>query len=365
MVIPASVRSFAAIVFTRMPDNQNGFIAFFNALRVKQLPFVLFRLPYTDTIVLYQQQDHKHHQTKTLKENGFVFAPFEATSTYTYIPSEVRQKFTIPKSEHSLTKTEYPITNADKTYYLGLIEAAKQAIDQKNVSKVVVSRIHDQPFTGEIATSFLRLVHSYPNAMVYFWSHPKTGEWMGASPETLLSINEGVLKTMALAGTLPYIQSATPNWTSKEIDEQQMVTDFIQSQLETVFPKDGITTSSTYNKRAGNLVHLCSDFEVAVASTTPIEIVRLLHPTPAVAGVPVKESIAFLNTHETHNRSYYAGFFGPIQDSSINLFVNLRCAQLAKDTLLLYAGGGITAESDAEAEWQESIRKTETLLKVL
>lgn len=188
---------------------------------------------------------------------------------------------------------------------------------------------------------------------------------MGASPETLLSINKGVLKTMALAGTLPYTENTTPNWTSKEIDEQQMVTDFIQSQLETVFPKDSISSSPPYTKRAGNLVHLCSDFEVTVASTTPMEIVRLLHPTPAVAGVPVKQSLAFLSTHETHNRSYYAGFFGPIQDSSINLFVNLRCAQLAKDKLLLYAGGGITAESVKEAEWQESIRKTETLLKVL
>lgn len=348
-----------------MPNNQNDFIAFFNALRAKQLPFVMYRLPHTDTITVYQQQDPTHHQTTTLKENGFVFAPFKATSTYTYIPNELTQKFTIPKTEHSPTKTKHPINNIGKAYYFGLIEAAKQAIDQKSVTKVVVSRIHDQPFTGEMATSFLRLVHSYPNAMVYFWSHPKTGEWMGATPETLLSIKDGILKTMALAGTLSYTENTTPNWTSKEIDEQQMVTDFIQSQLETVFPKDSISSSPTYNKRAGNLVHLCSDFEVTVASTTPMEIVRLLHPTPAVAGVPVKESLAFLRTHETHNRSYYAGFFGPIQDSSINLFVNLRCAQLAKDKLLLYAGGGITAESVKEAEWQESIRKTETLLKVL
>ena len=348
-----------------MSDNQNDFIAFFNALKARQLPFVMFRPPHTDTITVYQQKDSTHHQTTTLNENGFVFAPFKATSAYTYIPNELRQKFTIPKTEHSTTKTEHPITNTGKAYYFGLIEAAKQAIDQKSVTKVVVSRIQDQPFTGELATSFLRLVHSYPNAMVYFWSHPKTGEWMGASPETLLSINKGVLKTMALAGTLPYTESTTPNWTSKEIDEQQMVTDFIQSQLETVFPKEGITTSPTYTKRAGNLVHLCSDFEVAVAATTPLEIVRLLHPTPAVAGVPVKQSLAFLNTNETHNRSYYAGFFGPIQNTSVNLFVNLRCAQLTKNKLLLYVGGGITSGSNAETEWQESIRKTETLLRVL
>lgn len=348
-----------------MPDNQNDFIPFFNALRAKQLPFVIFRLPNTDTIAVYQQQDPTHHQTTTLKENGFVFAPFEPSKAFTFIPNSNTQTFDIPKVKGSLNKTYYYKNIAEKAYYLRLIKAAKKAISQKRLTKVVVSRIHEQSFSGEIATSFLRLVHSYPNAMVYFWAHPETGSWMGASPETLLSIKDGILKTMALAGTMPYSEKAIPNWTSKEIDEQQLVSRFIQSQLETAFSKDSIATSPTYNKRAGNLVHLCSDFEVAAAPTTPIEIVRLLHPTPAVAGVPVKESLTFLNTNETHNRSYYAGFFGPTQDTSINLFVNLRCAQVVIDKLLLYVGGGITAESDAEAEWQESIRKTETLLKVL
>lgn len=348
-----------------MLNNRKELIAFFDALRAKKLPFVLFRLPHTNTIVLNQQQDPTHYQTTTLKENGFVFAPFQASGTYTYIPNDVYQKFTLPKEEISATKSNHTTTKQKKAYYLGLVEAAKKAIDQKRVAKVVVSRIHNQLFSGDIATSFLRLAHCYPNAMVYFWSHPKTGEWMGASPETLLSINKGVLKTMALAGTLPYVENTTPKWTHKEIGEQQMVTNYIQSQLETIFPKEEITTTPAYTKRAGNLVHLCTDFQVAITSTTPLDIVHLLHPTPAVAGVPVKDSLAFLNANESHSRSFYAGFFGPILDSSINLFVNLRCAQVVKNNLLLYVGGGITANSNAESEWQESVRKTETLLRVL
>lgn len=348
-----------------MFKSQKDFIAFFNGLRNKELPFVLFRLPNKNIIELYQQKDHTHYQTTSLQECGFVFAPFNSKYKYTYIPNTVEQRFFIPTVKNKPTTPKNTKTTQNKMYYLGLIKAAKKAIDNKNVAKVVVSRIHNQPFSGELATSFLKLVDSYPNAMVYFWSHPKTGDWMGATPETLLSVNDNILKTMALAGTMPYQENITPNWTSKEIDEQQMVTDFIQTQLEKVFPKSDISTSSTYTKRAGNLVHLCSDFKVNVTSATPLEIVHLLHPTPAVAGVPVKESIAFLNTHETHKRGFYAGFFGPITASSIDLYVNLRCAQLIKNKLLVYVGGGITAKSNAESEWQESIRKTETLLSVL
>ncbi len=94
-------------------------------------------------------------------------------------------------------------------------------------------------------------------------------------------------------------------------------------------------------------------------------MIRLLHPTPAVAGVPVEKSLAFLNANETHDRSYYAGFLGPMESSVVRLFVNIRCAKVLSNHLQLYVGGGITAESIPEAEWNESQRKAETLLNIL
>lgn len=347
-----------------MPENQNAFIEFFDALRAKQLPFVLFRLPQTQEIILYQQHDDKQHQSKTLTESGFVFAPFLAEASNTYIPNQTEKRFAIPQVPKQNERSS--VTDAqNKSYYMELITAAKNTIKDSNLKKVVVSRQHKQPFTGSMATSFLKLTHAYPNAMVYFWSHPHTGEWMGATPETLLNIEQGTCKTMALAGTLPYNDNTTPNWTPKEVDEQQMVTDFIQMQLEQIFPKNSIQLSPTYSRRAGNLVHLCADFKVPLGNATALDVVRLLHPTPAVAGVPVKESLNFLKTHEKHSRKYYAGILGPIANNSVNLFVNLRCAELTRTGVTLYVGGGITAQSDAETEWTESQQKAETLLRIL
>lgn len=348
-----------------MSENQNAFIAFFDALRAKQLPFVLFRLPQTQEIILYQQDDTKHYQTNTLTESGFIFAPFTSESFFTYIPDQREKRFSVPALINTSNEVKKEIETQNKSYYKELIAAAKNTITHSNLKKVVVSRQHKLPFTGSIATSFLKLVHAYPNAMVHFWSHPHTGEWMGATPETLLNIEQGICKTMALAGTLPYDNNNAPKWTLKEVEEQQIVTDFIQTQLEQIFPKKNINVSPTYTKRAGNLVHLCTDFEVPLKNATAIDVVRLLHPTPAVAGVPVKESLNFLKTHETHSRKYYAGILGPFTNSGLHLFVNLRCAEINRDGLTLYIGGGITAKSDVEIEWAESQQKAETLLHIM
>ncbi|MGB0279324.1 MAG: chorismate-binding protein, partial [Flavobacteriaceae bacterium] len=62
----------------------------------------------------------------------------------------------------------------NKSYYMELVAAAKSAINQSNLEKVVVSRQHIQPFTESVAASYLKLTHAYPNAMVYYWSHPHT-----------------------------------------------------------------------------------------------------------------------------------------------------------------------------------------------
>lgn len=359
------MRSFAIQGFVNMLEKRNDFIAFFNALTSKQLPFVIFRLPQSEEIILYQQENNNHYTTASIEEKGFVFAPFKASSVYTFIPNQVEKRFALPQVIIKNTPINTQSLSKTKDYYHLLVEAAKETIKAKTLKKVVVSRIHEHKYSGSIAESILGLIDNYPNAMVYYWSHPNTGNWMGASPETLLESNDGKFKTMALAGTLVFKNNQRPSWSLKEVEEQKMVADFIYYQLKTIYPKSAITVSPTYTKRAGNLVHLCTDFEFPHESTRILDIVRLLHPTPAVAGIPVKDSLEFLNKHETHDRKYYAGFFGPIQKNNVRLFVNLRCAEIHKNNLDLYVGGGITALSDLETEWLESERKAETLLRVL
>lgn len=344
---------------------ENNFYDLFAQLNDVKRPFVLYRLPNTDSLQLIQQNNTTHYRTSTLTEEGFVFAPFNRTNRFTYIPNHRVLQVDIPVPKARVNSQIESNTFAQKTYYNNLVSNAINCIRDGEIKKVVVSRLHKQEFKQNIAESFIRLVGAYPNAMVYYWSHPQTGTWMGATPETLLNLKAEKCKTMALAGTLTYEENNPPKWSSKEIEEQQMVTDFIKQQLDALYPKNNINPSAAYTKRAGNLLHLCADFEFDINEASLLDLVQLLHPTPAVSGVPVNKSLEFIKTFETHQRNYYAGFLGPIVKGAANIYVNLRCAIIEKTQLTLYVGGGITAESNTTSEWEESQRKAETLLNVI
>ena len=344
---------------------ENDFYELFTHLSVANRPFVLYRLPKTKTLICVQQENDRHHVTTTLKEEGFVFAPFSCANQFTYIPNYHVAQHDIPKPK---TRTNTPTatdTTEQKTYYNDLVASAIRAIGKGVIQKVVVSRLHKQTFKHNIAESFVRLLNAYPDAMVYYWSHPQTGTWMGATPETLLNLTGGKCKTMALAGTVAYNVNKYPKWSSKEVEEQQMVTDFIKQQLEALYPNEAIKPSKVYTKRAGNLLHRCADFEFNINEVALVDLVKSLHPTPAVSGVPVSKSLEFIKGHETHERKYYAGFLGPTHNEAAHLYVNLRCAAVEKSLLTIYVGGGITSESNIAAEWEESQRKAETLLNVI
>ena len=91
-----------------------------------------------------------------------------------------------------------------------------------------------------------------------------------------------------------------------------------------------------------------------------------VHPTPAVCGLPKNEAKVFILENEGYDREFYTGFFGELNlKGSSNLFVNLRCMQVLKNQLALYIGGGITIDSIPEKEWEETIAKSEVMLKVL
>ena len=93
-----------------------------------------------------------------------------------------------------------------------------------------------------------------------------------------------------------------------------------------------------------------------------------LHPTPAVCGIPKDEAFEFIKEHEGYAREYYTGYLGMLSsdpDCSSALYVNLRCMKYADNKVTVYVGCGITAQSDPEMEWQETIDKCQTMFKIL
>ncbi len=346
----------------------------------KDVAFAAYRLPGKKQEVQYVMQPDKEIAKVSIEEleqySGFFIAPFDSAGDgkmyfirpdivvsesgkapdmepLMKLPGEKEEDFSI--ANHEMSKEEY----ISRAAYL--VEMLKDDA----LKKIVLSRLINMPHIPgfQVTEFFTALQRRYPEAFIFLFNIPGQGTWIGASPETLLSLNEKTAETVALAGTRPMDDM---DWTHKEVVEQQIVTDFVKETLE----NHGITyqMKGPGTSMAGNLVHLKTSFQLPakLVNGKAGKLIKDLHPTPAVCGYPKTEAFDLIKVVEKHKRRFYTGFLGPWNLNGTNhLFVNLRCAEIKGDEMNLYVGGGITTESDPEAEWEETVKKSQTLLTIV
>jgi len=333
-----------------------------------ELPFVAYRHPQTDAIKGFFQKDTALHFSIAYSESGFVFAPFDNAEATVLFPLSASDVYSTMLSEIDFedamkqTVLQLRSTNA-KVNHVSLVQKGIDFLKTTGAKKVVLSRKELIEYSDfDLITTFKKLLTNYTNAMVYVWFHPKVGLWMGATPETLLKIKDGVFQTMALAGTQAYHGNLDVIWEAKERQEQQFVTDYIIEKLD-----NNLTISKPRTIRAGSLVHLCTLVTGNLSQEYTLrKLVKSLHPTPAVCGLPMQEAKAFILKNEGYEREFYTGFLGELNlNERSNLFVNLRCMQVLPERLAIYIGGGITLDSIPQKEWEETVAKSDVMLNIL
>lgn len=299
--------------------------------------------------------------------NGFVFAPFHpgASPALLLRPDQAYRSPVPAGPACAMDLAPRPDPEA-RDIHMGLVAEAVRNIRSTDLDKVVLARRFSVPCALSPIDIFLRLCRTYPRAFCYLWSHPGSGTWLGASPEQLMEFDGTRGHTDALAGTQPAAGFVAPAWTAKEYREQQLVTDFITEKLlEAGLEPD---VGPTRDERAGALWHLRTRVGFQAGAEAAASLVSALHPTPAVCGQPRGLARDFILKHENFDREYYCGYLGEVGRTgpgSFRLFVNLRCLQLREDHALIYTGGGITADSDPAAEWDEIQQKSLTVLRTL
>ena len=335
----------------------------------QNLPFVVYSKPNSDTVLSLFQQNDTLYEVNDFSEKGFVFASFDGSQNY-IIPENASEHCSedwISNSE-TIPQNEVDFGNdiSAQANFQDLVSKGIQAIHTGEFQKVVVSRKESVALEHfDLGTTFKKLVAQYRSAFVYCFYHPKIGTWIGASPEQLLKATANSFETMALAGTQKDTGTATVSWPQKEQEEQQFVTDYIVSKLK--YSVAHIQVSQAYSVKAGSLWHIKTDISGDFGPALDLQkTIQLLHPTPAVCGVPKAVSKAFIVANENYNRSFYTGFLGELnRDFVSDLFVNLRCMQIENNQAYLYMGCGITKDSDPEKEWKESVNKSMTMKRIL
>ena len=286
--------------------------------------FAIYRLPHADTATIVRQKDGLPAEFRSCTDlngrSGFVVAPFEVRSDQPILlirPDEV---------EH--------------------VRVADIPLDE-----------------GEpVTSSVLRDTRAY-YSIDFANFHAQLEQGTTATPEILLEGGGHHWQTIALAGTMKLEgehlkgEGETLNWATKNIQEQRYVATYIAECLEQ-FTRD-FREEGPYTVRAANLVHLRSDFSFTLPASDRIgDLLQQLHPTPAVCGLPKRDTFRFIVGNEHTPRRYYSG-------AQTHLYVSLRCMNIEGSTYHLYAGGGLLKGSTEEQEWQETEAKLETMRRCI
>ncbi len=349
-------------------------------------PFVIYRKPKENTVVGVFQNDDTLHYVNDFSKKGFVFAPFNSENKIVLLQVDEKIETLLDEiNEVKQASVNHHNSEAQKDFHVALVKKGIEEIKKGTFKKVVLSRKLEVSTDKTPFSLFEALLARYENAFCYLWYHPKVGLWLGATPEILLRSENTQLKTMSLAGTKKYIENEEPKWGSKEIEEQELVTQYIVKALNSEVKQ--LKISETASIRAGNVWHLRTSVLGIMATKNLNAVINALHPTPAVCGLPKQTAKDFILANENYNREYYTGFLGELNFKEENirnsnhknrenqvyktikntssLYVNLRCMQLKKNKAHIYVGGGITNESDPEKEWEETVVKSNTMLNVV
>lgn len=350
------------------------------------LRFAAFCQPGKKDFTIVLQKDSKLNEVRSVKnlhaEKGFIFIPFDQSSKHKSI---IIQDDIVLKEGDAVPNDDWVFTNANdkagknghdvifssKTEYTNQFNSFFDLLTNKSLQKIILSRIirYDTNAAFDISSLFRKLNQSYTDAFTYILNTPESGCWLGASPEQLLKVEKEHAFTVSLAGTQKCNgdDKEKISWHDKDVVEQQFVSDYIDSLLKKYVPENNLLKEKK-TVQAGNVLHLKTLFTFPSSSIREHlgQFISELHPTPAVCGLPKHDAFnAIINT-ESHDREYYSGFMGLLNvDETTDLYVNLRCLKVQDNNVCIYAGGGLTINSEPDKEWEETNLKAHTLISVL
>lgn len=312
---------------------------------------IIFRLPFSEKIYSVDEKSNGNFPIE--------FFGFNETQKIQFEGQLITMEEDFNFNSKKLTPDNTPKKELNENEYLSQIKEVISFIKENNLQKLVFSRkkVVDNFKEIDLFESFKNLCKSYPNAFVYLF-HQDENCWIGAFSELLGKYNQKTheFTTMSLAGTLPVQEE----WTKKEIEEQKPVTEYIENILKNFNSK--VIKSDTYNHISGKIKHLRTDFKVDIKPEKVEQLIQLLHPTPAVCGIPKEFCREAISKFESHDRELYSGYSKISIGEEIYYFVNLRCAKIHQNRAYLYVGGGITKDSDPKKEWHETELKSHAIL---
>lgn len=330
--------------------------------------------------------EHVSHYFKQAKQQGIAnpilvgAIPFDKQQpSALFIPEHYkwinRQNFS-GLSDSPRSSVQRLQTNPDKQTFCQMVSSGVGAIHHNSLDKVVLSRLLEIEIKEQTQAISLFMLLNKQNPTSYSFYVPiEQYILIGASPELLLRKQGNIIKTFPLAGSSQRSlnheedqrrQKALLN-SEKNRHEHQLVINAIEHILRDHCNKLSIPDVPSLVKTPF-LWHLGTEIqgELIDKQLDILTLACLLHPTPALCGFPSQPAATLINQLEPFKRGYFGGIVGWC-DSQGNgeWVVTIRCGQVSKNHITLFAGAGIVADSNPDAEWHETEVKFGTMLHAL
>ncbi len=262
------------------------------------------------------------------------------------------------------------------TAYPERVAKAVASIRSGKYRKIVLARCLEltrkHPFQPFVSLNGLR--QYYPDCYTFSFGLENGRSFIGATPERLVEVKKGYLRTVALAGSIGRGKSASQDAqlaselinSAKDIAEHSLVAESIRERLASIHVPVKLGKESTV-LRLANVQHLLLPIESEVGDGFHLlEAAQALHPTPAVGGYPVDLVRGDIAELEGFERGLYAGGIGWFNaEGEGELVVGLRSALIEGNRAKVFAGAGIVADSDPEKELKETDLKLSAMLRAL
>jgi len=262
------------------------------------------------------------------------------------------------------------VTQLEESSWAAMVEAVRHDIKDGLFRKVVLARraevVSNESWDVEQILAYL--MRHFGSCTVFAF---RRGDFtfLGATPEKLLTLSSSVVSTEALAGSSlsTHEEAATQLLKNpKDREEHRLVVEEIEKCLGPLCAELEVPMLPGI-RRLRHVLHLHTPIRGRLKQDTHVlRLVKALHPTPAVGGVPSKEAKALIRALEPVERGWYAGPVGWFDGRGDGAFwVALRSAVIFRSRAWLYAGAGIMQDSDPHHEYLETALKQRAILSAL
>ena len=263
----------------------------------------------------------------------------------------------------------------DKSAYCRMVEKAKHAIREGEIFQIVLSNRLAAPFEGSLLGTYRMLRTINPSPYMFYFSGTDV-EVAGASPETLVKLEDGVLHTFPLAGTRPRGKTDEEDKAlevellsdEKELAEHNMLVDLGRNDLGRVSRFGTVEVEKLHSiERYSHVMHIGSTVRgVLRPECDALDAIEAVLPAGTLSGAPKIRACQLIGELENNQRGIYGGAIGYIDfTGNMDACIAIRIAYRKNGQVFVRSGAGIVADSVPEKEYQECINKAQAVVSAL